>query len=160
MLGSRKCNIIHTRLRHQCSSLGADLFRANIINDLSCPCGCTLEDAIHYLLECPLYANARMQLFMNSTPHTVISIENLLFGSDNLTDENNLIVLRNVQKYIHHTNRFERYEIILCTQDAIIYLHSIPLPPPPFSPSLLFIKDIYVYIYYICNLLSFLYLCV
>ena len=42
-----------------------------------------------------------MQLFMNITPYTVISIENLLFGSDNLTDENNLIVFRNVQKYIH-----------------------------------------------------------
>jgi hypothetical protein len=51
MLGSRKCNIIHTRLRHQCSSLGADLFRANIVNDPSCPCGCPLEDAIH-LYEC------------------------------------------------------------------------------------------------------------
>ena len=25
MLGSRKCNIIHTRLKHQCSSLRADL---------------------------------------------------------------------------------------------------------------------------------------
>ena len=42
-------------LRHQCSSLGADLFRANIISDPSCACGCPLEDAIHYLLECPLY---------------------------------------------------------------------------------------------------------
>ena len=62
---------------------------------------------MHYLLECSLYTNARMQLLMNITPYTVISIENLLFGSDNLTDENNLIVLRNVQKYIHHTNKFE-----------------------------------------------------
>jgi len=106
MLGSRKCNIIHTRVRHQCSSLGADLFRANIINDPICLYGYPLEDVIHYLLECPLYAKARMQLFMNITPYTVISIENLLFGSDNLTDENNLIVFRNVQKYIHHTNRF------------------------------------------------------
>ena len=90
MLGSRKCNIIHTILRHQCSSLGADLFRirANIVNDPRCPCGCPLEDVIHYLLECPLYANVRMQLFMNITPYTVISIETLLFGSDNLTDEN------------------------------------------------------------------------
>ena len=52
--------------------------------------------------------NARMQLFMNITPYTVTGmlIENLLFGSGNLTDENNLIVFRNVQKYIHHTNRF------------------------------------------------------
>jgi hypothetical protein len=64
LLGSRKCNIIHTRLRHQCSSLGADLFRANIISDPSCACGCPLEDAIHYLLECHLYTNARMQLIM------------------------------------------------------------------------------------------------
>jgi hypothetical protein len=44
---------------------------------------------------------------MSITPYTVISIENLLFGSDNLTDENNLTVFRNVQKYIHHSNRFE-----------------------------------------------------
>ena len=37
MLGSRTCNIIHTRLRHPCSSSGADLFRANIINEPSAP---------------------------------------------------------------------------------------------------------------------------
>ena len=61
MLGSRTCNIIHTRLRHHCSSLGADLFKANIVND--------------HLFECPLYTNARMQLLMNITPYTVISIE-------------------------------------------------------------------------------------
>ena len=85
LLGSRKCNIIHTRLRHQCSSLGADLFRANIISDPSCACGCPSEDAIHYLLECPLYTNSRMQLIMSITPYTVFSVENLLFGSDNLT---------------------------------------------------------------------------
>jgi len=92
MLGSRKCNIKHTRLRHQCSSRGADLFRTIIVNDPSCPCLCPLEDAIHYLLECHLYVNARMQLFMNITSYTVISIETLLFGTDNLTDENNLSV--------------------------------------------------------------------
>jgi hypothetical protein len=72
LLGSRKCNIIHTRLRHQSSSLGADLFRANIVSDPICACGCPLEDAIHYLLECPLYTNARMQLIMSITPYTVI----------------------------------------------------------------------------------------
>jgi hypothetical protein len=55
LLGSRKCNIIHTRLRHQCSSLGADLSRANITNNRKCLCGCPSEDVIHYLLECPIY---------------------------------------------------------------------------------------------------------
>jgi hypothetical protein len=53
---------INTRLRHPCSSLGADLFRANIVNDPRWPCRCPLEDAIHYLLECSLYTNARMQI--------------------------------------------------------------------------------------------------
>jgi hypothetical protein len=58
------------------------------------------------------------------TPYTVISIENLLFGSDNLTDENNLIVFRNVHKYIHHSNRFEWYEIIPCTHNIInVYMN-------------------------------------
>ena len=38
-----------------------------------------------------------MQLFMNITPYTVISIETLSFGSDNLTDEINLIVVTIVQ---------------------------------------------------------------
>jgi hypothetical protein len=47
-----------------------------------------------------------MKLFMNITPYTVISIETLLISSDNLIDENNLIVLTNVQIYIYHTNRF------------------------------------------------------
>ena len=55
------------------------------LSDPSCACGCPLEDAIHYLLECPLYTNARMQLIMSITPYTVFSVENLLFGSDNLT---------------------------------------------------------------------------
>ena len=50
-----------------------------------------------------------MQLFMNITPYTVISIETLLFGSDNLTDENNLIVFRNVHKYIQTTSKFKQH---------------------------------------------------
>jgi hypothetical protein len=55
-----------------------------------------------------------MQLIMSITPYTVISIENLSFGSDNLTDENNLIVFRNVQKYIHHsTIEITVYGVIL-----------------------------------------------
>ena len=106
------------------------------------------------LLECPLYTNARMQLFMSITPYTVISIENLLFGSDNLTDENNLIVFRNVQNI---------YTILIDLNDTKLYsvlrmlsfiFYSIPLSPPPqpFSPLLLFIKYIHVYIYYIMQL--------
>jgi hypothetical protein len=55
-------------VRHQCGSLEADLFRAHIIIDPSFPCRCPLEDAIHYLLQCPLYRNARIQLCINIIP--------------------------------------------------------------------------------------------
>ena len=76
-----------------------------------------------------------MQLFMNITPYTVISIETLLFGFDNLADENNLIVLRNVQKYMHHTIDLDDMKLY-----SVLRMHSIPVSP--FFPPLLFIKDI------------------
>jgi hypothetical protein len=69
---------------------------------------------------------------MNITPCTLISIENLLFGSDNLTDENNLIVFRNVQKIyiiLIDLNDMKLYSVLrmlsfICAQFP---------PPPPFS---------------------------
>ena len=57
--GSRKLSILHARLRHQCSSLNADLFRINITNDPKCQCGAPFEDSIQYLMECRLYQNER-----------------------------------------------------------------------------------------------------
>jgi hypothetical protein len=51
LLGNRKCNIIHTRLRHQCSSLGSDLFTANIISDSSCACGCQSIRMVYIFLD-------------------------------------------------------------------------------------------------------------
>ena len=48
----------------------------------------------------PLYEYKNEMINEHMTSYTPISIENLLFGSDNLTDGNNLIVFRNEQKYI------------------------------------------------------------
>jgi hypothetical protein len=59
------CFILHTRLRHQCSSLNADLSKIHIINNFKCNCGASFEDAIHYFLECPLYLNERRTLLSN-----------------------------------------------------------------------------------------------
>lgn len=57
--GKRKFNILHTRLRHSCSSLNYDLYRVNIINDPSCACGNQCENATHYFFECSLYTRQR-----------------------------------------------------------------------------------------------------
>jgi predicted Zn-ribbon and HTH transcriptional regulator len=58
-IGDRKTNIIHTKLRHRCSGLNADLYRVNLKNDPCCACGHLFEDAIHFSLECPLYQHDR-----------------------------------------------------------------------------------------------------
>jgi hypothetical protein len=62
-IGDRKTNIIHTKLRHRCSGLNADLHRVNLKNDPRCVCGHLFEDAIHFFLECPLYQQDRTSLF-------------------------------------------------------------------------------------------------
>jgi hypothetical protein len=79
--GPRKLSILHTRLRHQCSSLNADLSRIHIINNYKCNCGASFEDAMHYFLECPLYLNERRTLLSNCDDIN-INIETLLIGND------------------------------------------------------------------------------
>mgnify|MGYP002634107685 CR=1 FL=1 len=105
-IGNRMENILHTKLRHRCSPLKADLYRVNLVNDPSCECGCPLEDSIHFFLECPLYINFRNQLFKNIQHLADISIEHILFGTDEITVEQNTILFRNVHSYIRHTKRF------------------------------------------------------
>ncbi len=105
-IGNRNENIIHTKMRHRCSSLNADLFRANLINDSSCACGCPLEDAIHFFLECPLYLNSRVTLFRFIEPIVLPSIQNILFGNDSISDDQNAIIFKSVHTFIKHTKRF------------------------------------------------------
>ena len=54
--GSRSINIIHTRIRHSCSSLKHDLFRKNICDDPCCECG-LLEDSYHFFFACRYITN-------------------------------------------------------------------------------------------------------
>jgi hypothetical protein len=49
-IGDRKTNKIHTKLRHRCSGLNADLNRVNLKKVPCCVCGHLFEDAIHFFL--------------------------------------------------------------------------------------------------------------
>ena len=71
-IGERKINIIHTKLRHRCSGLNADLYRVNLKNDPRCVYG--------HLFECPLYQHDRTSLFNYFNNIVPISIEYILFG--------------------------------------------------------------------------------
>ena len=53
--GNRKANILHTRLRNNCSSLKSDLFRCNLTNDCACECNhYIVENVQHFFLHCNL----------------------------------------------------------------------------------------------------------
>ena len=101
--GPRKLNISHTRLRHQCSSLNADLSRINIINNYKC--GASFEDAIHYFLQCPLYLNERRTRLSNCDDIN-INIETLLFGNDDNSYNVNSKIFGKVRTFINQSKRF------------------------------------------------------
>lgn len=107
LTGNRYLNILHTRLRHRCSILNADLFQVNFINDPGCVCGWVIEDAIHFFLECHLYTRARNQLKNNLDFLNELEIETLLFGNDTLPEESNIQIFKSVQLYIKQTKRFD-----------------------------------------------------
>ena len=98
--GCRILNVIHTRLRYRSSTLHADLFRVHLANDQGCICGCAFEVAIHFILECCLYNEAREELKLRLVFLHELKIEVLIFGDDTLREMQNLQIFKSVQLYI------------------------------------------------------------
>ena len=59
--GERKMQIIHTRLRNNCSDLKQHLFWKNFVASTLCRCG-EVESNTHYFFECRFYCNIRVIL--------------------------------------------------------------------------------------------------
>ena len=105
--GARWPSVHHARMRIGCSKLHGDLCNSlHVINDPSCMCGHPLENAYHYFLECPLFAISRLNLIARTYPLVDVTVDNLLYGSINLTLEENKRVFEAVHEYIIDTNRF------------------------------------------------------
>jgi hypothetical protein len=62
--GSRLGQILHSRLRMQCSSLNQHLYRKNIVDSPNCICGST-QSTTHYLFHYLRYT-AQRQMYINS----------------------------------------------------------------------------------------------
>ena len=88
------------------------MFRVHLANDPGCICGCALEDAIHFILECCLYNEAREELKLRLVFLHELKIEVLLFGDDTLTEMQNLQIFKSVQLYIkcHEQNVLPNYD--------------------------------------------------
>ena len=101
--GPRNAQILHTRLRLGCSSLNYDLHRRSIADSPLCRCG-SVETVDHFLLHCPLLADIRIRFFTNMPCAPIY--QNLLFGNDASSIEQNKIIFSLVQEYIIASRRF------------------------------------------------------
>ena len=107
MFGKRWPSVHHARLRIGCSGLNGDLsLNLHVIDSPKCQCGFAVENASHYLLHCPLYAAERAEM-LSSLPDIVnVSIESLLYGSNDNSLEDNKTVFLAVHNFISSTKRF------------------------------------------------------
>ena len=101
--GTRKGQILQTRLRLECSSLNSDLHRKNIVPNPFCRCG-VFESRNHFFFACPLYSLDRLRyLLVNFDNLTSID---LLFGCENQSDEFNESLFLKVQEFLIRSGRF------------------------------------------------------
>ena len=104
--GKRILNILHCRLRNRVSALNYDLFYANITDDPSCECGSACENAQHYFFECVRYVNQRHILFNDLSWYNNKNLNHFLFGDNNITVDENILLAKSIQKFIESTKRF------------------------------------------------------
>lgn len=104
--GDRQTEIALTRIRHNCSSLNADLFRVNIIASPNCTCGPFIETAQHYFFECPLYTMQRNSLFSALPQFFLPDLDSLINGNELFNPDINSQILFQVFKFIKESRRF------------------------------------------------------
>ena len=103
--GTRLGQIYHTRLRLNCSSLNHHLFLKNIINDPLCECG-AVEDTNHFFLTCNRFRNLRHVLLNTISTFCQPTLEVILYGSTDISVEENKQVFLAVHEFILRTKRF------------------------------------------------------
>ena len=104
-VGHRKVQVLHTRLRTNCSSLNLDLFTRNISDSPLCQCG-SVENAQHFFFHCRYYQVPRTELMNTVSLYQNPSLSLLLYGNDSFSLETNTIIFEKVHKFILDSKRF------------------------------------------------------
>ena len=103
--GKRKVQILHTRLRTNCSSLNLDIFIKNISDSPMCTCG-SVEDTQHYFFHSINFRQQRTELFNEISQYCIPTLNLILYGDLTLSLETNVRIFQAVHKYICNTQRF------------------------------------------------------
>ena len=103
--GERQAQILHTRLRTKCSSLNHDIFLKNLTDSPLCRCG-SIENAEHYLLQCILYRQQRIEMLNSVSQLCHLTLDVLLSGDSSLSIDTNNKIFLSVHKFIKDSKRF------------------------------------------------------
>lgn len=103
--GSRRLQILHTRLRTKCSSLNFDLFVKHVTDSPSCRCG-DIENTEHFFMYCRFYRDQRAELINTVSEVSPVTLNVLLHGNSMLPVHTNTLIFEAVQKFIQDTKRF------------------------------------------------------
>ena len=100
---SRAVQVLHTRLRLECSSLNHHLYQKNLVDSPLCSCG-QIETTTHYFLHCPNYLQPRQHYF-SALPYQ-LTLSLFLNGLQDVPTEVNNMIFKQVQLFIIATKRF------------------------------------------------------
>ena len=101
--GPRIGQILHTRLRMECSSLNAHLYRKNIIPSPTCSCR-GFESIYHFFFQCPNYAVIRRRYLSIYLP--TLNTNQVLYGIADASVVENEALFSQVQQFKIHSKRF------------------------------------------------------
>ena len=105
LTGNRSDQINHTRIRTRSSALNQHLFARNIVPSNLCACG-GIESSRHYLLECNLYQAIRIDMLATISTICIPSIDILIYGSPDVSINDNTVIFKAVQRFISKSKRF------------------------------------------------------
>ena len=104
--GKRRLQVLHTRIRTNCSSLSYHLYHRQIIDSPVCLCG-SVETAEHFFLRCALYNNIRPALLNTISNLSQVNINVILFGDNSKSLNTNKEIFRAVHSFIELSKRFD-----------------------------------------------------
>ncbi len=116
LTGERSQSVLHARIRNRCSNLNDDLFRNHLSEHPTCACGYDREDADHFFFNCDKFTPQRIVLFRATRQFHPLSANTLLFGNENLNDEDNVLIFLQVHKFN------KKYRTI-CYKLAVLNVH-------------------------------------
>ena len=105
-IGDRRLQVLHTRLRTNCSSLNHHLHAKNIVESPCCTCG-EIETTKHYFFDCPNFVNFRQALLDTLEGLCNPTVEVILHGDKGLSQEVNEIIFHSVHRFIADSKRFD-----------------------------------------------------